>query len=196
MSGLARSPLSIVASALWGYAEATRFWLVPDIVLSWIALNASRFTMQSVVAATLGAIAGGVRMHRHAASERDLLKEIPGISEAMLDDAHAKFAGHGWASVVRAPLDGIPYKVYATESALAGRPLGELVAWTPIARLWRFYLTSAGASVIGRLFARSIRRHERRWLLASAGFWLVVYIRYFARLHRRYDGAEKVANME
>jgi hypothetical protein len=183
---LARSPLAIVASALWGYAEATRFWVVPDVMLAWIALNRSRFTTHSVVAATLGAIAGGVRMHHHALTERERLTQIPGISRAMLDDAREKFRARGWAAVVRAPLDGIPYKVYATESALAGCPLDELMAWTPIARLWRFSLTAIGAMTIGVVFSSSVRRREGRWLAASAVMWIVVYLRYFARLRRRY----------
>jgi len=104
----------------------------------------------------------------------------------MLADAREKFAERGWVALVRAPLDGIPYKVYATESALAGRPLRELIAWTPIARLWRFYLTIAAAGVIGRAVGRSIDRGEGRWLAGWAGFWLLVYMRYFARLNRRY----------
>src|SRR5207253_3689066 len=105
---------------------------------------------------------------------------IPGISDAMLADAREKFATRGWAAVVRAPLDGIPYKVYATRSALAGRPVRELIAWTPIARLWRFYLVAAAAGVVGRALGRSIGRSEGRWLGAWAGFWLFVYLRYFA----------------
>jgi hypothetical protein len=183
---LARSPFAIVVSALWGYAEATRFWLVPDIVLAWVALNRSRFTIPSVAAATLGAIVGGARMHQHARAEQERLTEIPGINKAMLADAHAKFAARGWVAVIRAPLDGIPYKVYATESALAGRRLDELVAWTPIARLWRFLLTAAGAMAVGVAFGTSVRRSQKHWLAAAAAFWTVLYVRYFARLRRRY----------
>jgi hypothetical protein len=34
----------------------------------------------------------------------------------MLVDAHERFASQGWGALVRAPIDGIPYKVYATEA--------------------------------------------------------------------------------
>jgi hypothetical protein len=80
----------------------------------------------------------------------------------------------------------IPYKVYATESGVAGTPLAELIAWTPAARAWRFLLTAVGAALIGRVFTASVRRNEGRWFVATLGFWLVVYVRYFARLRRRY----------
>lgn len=178
----------MLAAGLWGYAEATRFWLIPDILLAWITLNRPRSIAASVIAATVGALIGGVRMHEHAREERARLTEIPGINEAMLFDAHERFASRGWVAVVRAPLDGIPYKVYATESGLAGRPLAELIAWTPLARLWRFLLTAAAAALIGRVFSRSVRQSEGWWLAGSIGLWVFVYVRYFARLRRRYGG--------
>ena len=186
MRAFARSPLAILAAAFWGYAEATRFWLVPDILLGWVGLNRPRSIVAAVVAATAGALVGGVRMHRRAQQERARLLDIPGITDAMLADAHRRFASHGWAAVVRAPIDGIPYKVYATESGVAGRPVAELIAWTPLARVWRFLVTAIGAAVVGRSFSRSVRRHEGTWLAATVGFWVVVYVRYFARLRRRY----------
>jgi membrane protein YqaA with SNARE-associated domain len=186
MRAFARSPLAVVAAGLWGYAEATRFWLVPDILLGWIALNRPAWVMPSVIAATIGAVLGGAAMHQHAREERARLTQIPGISEAMLIDAHERFASQGWGALVRAPIDGIPYKVYATEAGVAGAPLAELIAWTPAARAWRFLLTAVGAALIGRVFSLSVRRNEGRWFIATVGFWVVVYARYFARLRRQY----------
>jgi membrane protein YqaA with SNARE-associated domain len=186
MRAFARSPLAVVTAGLWGYAEATRFWLIPDILLGWIGLNGPKSIVRSVMAATIGAVLGGAAMHQHAREERARLTQIPGISEAMLVDAHERFSSQGWGAVVRAPIDGIPYKVYATESGVAGTPLAELIAWTPAARAWRFLLTAVGAALIGRVFTASVRRNEGRWFVATLGFWLVVYVRYFARLRRRY----------
>src|SRR5206468_8918423 len=129
---------------------------------------------------------GGAGMHQNADEQHPRLTRIPGISDAMLVDAHERFAAQGWGAVVRAPLDGIPYKVYATESGIVGTPLAELIAWTPLARAWRFLLTALVAGVIGMVFSRSVRRNEGGWLVATLGFWVVVYLRYFARLGRRY----------
>ena len=189
MRAFARSPLAVLAAGLWGYAEATRFWLIPDILLGWITLNRPRSIVTSVIAATVGAVIGGVRMREHAREEHARLTEIPGINDALLLDAHERFASRGWVAVVRAPLDGIPYKVYATESGLAGKPVPQLVSWTLLARLWRFILSAAAAALIGRVFSRSVRRSEGLWFAGTLGFWVFVYIRYFARLRRRYGGA-------
>jgi membrane protein YqaA with SNARE-associated domain len=190
MRAFARSPLAVLAAFLWGYAEATRFWLIPDILLGWVGLNRPRSIVPSVIAATIGSVLGGSRMHRRAREERMRLTEIPGINEALLVDAHERFATRRWIAVVRAPIDGIPYKVYATESAVAGRPIVELIAWTFVARAWRFLLTAVVAGAVGRIFSRSVRRSEGGWLAATFGFWLFVYVRYFARLRRRYGGEE------
>jgi hypothetical protein len=188
MRAFARSPFAQVAALAWGAAEAMRFWLIPDILLGWIALNRPRSVLSSVVLTTLGSLAGGAWMHRHAAQERPRLLGVPGISPAMIDDAHARFVAQGWPAVVRGPIDGIPYKVYAVESATAGRPLHELVLWTPPARAWRFLVTALGAGVLGTVFGRPVARQERFWLALTALFWLLTYLRYFARLRRRYGG--------
>jgi len=186
VQAFARSQLAIVAAGVWGYAEATHFWLIPDILLGWIALHRPASIIPSVIAANLGALAGGVRMHQHASEEQAPLTQIPGITEAMLLEAHERFASQRWGAVIRAPIDGIPYKVYAIESGLAGASVGELIVWTPIARSGRFLLSSLGAGLIGVIFAPSVRRHGGFWLALSATFWLVGYLRYFARLRRRY----------
>ena len=186
MRVFARSPLAVLAAGIWGYAEATHFWLLPDILLVWIGLNRPASIAPSVISATIGATLGGTAMHQKAHEERARLTQIPGISEAMLVDAHERFASQRWWAVVRAPLDGIPYKVYATESGVVGTPLAELIAWTPVARAWRFVLTGLGAGLIGATCSRSVRRSNGGWFVAALGFWVVVYARYFARLRRRY----------
>ena len=87
---------------------------------------------------------------------------------------------------MRAPLDGIPYKVYAAQSALDGRPLEELLIWTAPARLWRFLLVALGAAAFGTIFARAIRRREGHFLFGYAAVWAITYLRYYAGLRARY----------
>ena len=188
LRAVARSTAALAASGVWGYAEATRFFVVPDVLVGWIAPHGTRHGIRSALAATAGAVLGGAAVHRDAAAEHARLTEIPGISEAMLDDAAQRFAQKGWAAVMRAPIDGIPYKIYAARSALDGRPIEELVLWTPPARLWRFLLIAVGAGVFGTIFARAIRRRETEFLVAYLAIWAITYARYYAGLRRRYGG--------
>lgn len=186
LGAIARSTAALAASAVWGYAEATRFFIVPDVLIGWVALHGVRPGALSAFAATAGAVLGGTAVHRDAAAQYARLTEIPGISEPMLDEAAERFARDGWAAVMRAPLDGIPYKIYAARSALDGRPLEELVLWTPPARLWRFLLVALGAAGFGAIFGTAIRRREGHFLFGYAAVWAITYVRYYAGLRRRY----------
>ena len=186
LRAIARSTAALAASGVWGYAEATRFFIVPDVLVGWVALHGTRPGLWSALAATAGAVIGGAAVHRDAAAQHSRLVEVPGISQAMLDDAADRFARDGWRAVMRAPIDGIPYKVYAARSGLDGRPLEELMLWTPPARLCRFLLVALGAGAFGAIFARGIRRRESEFLLAYAALWTITYARYYAGLRRRY----------
>jgi len=182
----ARSRAALLASALWGFAEATRFYVVPDVLVGWIALHGVRRGVAASLWATAGAMLGGLAVHADSRAQRARLVEIPGISEAMVEDASTKLARDGWWALLRGPLDGIPYKVYAAEAGARGLPSGELVAWTIPARLWRLLAVALGAGLTGVAFRGSIRRREGAWLAAYLGFWAVTYARYFARLDRTY----------
>src|SRR5712691_3907378 len=102
LGAIARSPAALAASGVWGYAEATRFFIVPDVLIGWVALHGVRPGAWSAFAATAGAVLGGAAVHRDAAAQQARLTEIPGVSEAMLDDAAERFAQQGWAAVMRA----------------------------------------------------------------------------------------------
>jgi membrane protein YqaA with SNARE-associated domain len=186
LGAIARSTAALAASAVWGYAEATRFFVVPDVLIGWVALHGVRPGAWSALAATAGAVLGGAAVHRDAAAQHAGLTEIPGISEPLLSDAAERFGRDGWIAMMRAPLDGIPYKVYAAQSALDGRPLEELLLWTAPARLWRFLLVALGAAGFGAIFGRAIRRREGHFLFGYAAVWAITYVRYYAALRRRY----------
>ena len=188
----ARSRAALVACALWGFAEATRFYVVPDVLVGWIALHGARRGAAASLWATAGAVLGGLALHADARAQRERLTEIPGISEAMIEDASAKLARDGWWALLRGPLDGIPYKVYATEAGVRGLPAGELAAWTVPARLWRFLAVALGAGLTGVAFRGSIRRREDAWLAAYLGLWALTYARYFARLERTYGSRSEL----
>jgi hypothetical protein len=186
LRAIARSTAALAASGLWGYAEATRFFIVPDVLIGWTALHGMRHGIRSALAATAGAVLGGAAVHRDAPAQHARLTEIPGISAPLVSDAAERFGRDRWAAVMRAPLDGIPYKVYAARSALDGRPVEELLLWTVPARLWRFGLVAVGAGAFGTIFGRAIRRREREFLVAYVALWAITYVRYYAGLRRRY----------
>ena len=47
-----------LGAAVWGFAEATLFFIVPDVLLSWIALHAPRKALVACLWAVVGAPSG------------------------------------------------------------------------------------------------------------------------------------------
>jgi len=64
----------LAAAAAWGLAEATLFFIVPDVLLSWLAAFRPRVAWPAVLTCLVGALAGGVIMYLAAA---DAPKPVP-----------------------------------------------------------------------------------------------------------------------
>ena len=48
-----------ILAALWGFAESTLFFIVPDVLLTWLALSLPRRALRACYWALGGALAGG-----------------------------------------------------------------------------------------------------------------------------------------
>ncbi len=183
------------AAFAWGFAEATLFFIVPDVLLGWIALcQGLRRGLAASVAATAGATLGGVLVYRNVEDIGDLVTRIPGIPPAMVDDAAARVRRGRWGAIVGGALGGIPYKVYALEAARQRLPLSGLVLVTPPARLWRFALVAAGAALVGARIRPSLRRRTTLWLGIYAIVWAVFYVGYFRVIARRFPQSPREGN--
>jgi membrane protein YqaA with SNARE-associated domain len=163
---------------LWGSAEATVFFIVPDVFLTLLALKASLF-------ATLGALAGGAMAYDYAAlhpsSSREILVSIPAVSDRMIGEVGTQIEQHGAAAVFLGPLRGIPYKIYAVQWAWQRRPLLELLIVSGPARAIRFVLTSILASMIAAPLRRRLR--ERTLIQIHLLAWTAFYTAYFVMVH-------------
>jgi hypothetical protein len=154
-----------IAALLWGFAEATIFFLVPDVLMTFAG------SYQASVAALAGALIGGIVMHRWGSKRpqaaRHFLLRIPAIHERLIMDVQSQLAQRGLAAVFIGPLRGIPYKIYAVEWAARGGALGPFLLISIPARYLRFFL----ATLVGSLLPA--------WILIL--FWILFYTWYFLR---------------
>jgi membrane protein YqaA with SNARE-associated domain len=173
---------AVAVAAAWGFAEATLFFVVPDVYLSRLALADLRAALRCCLWALLGALAGGAVMYamgqRQLAGAERALDAVPAIAPAAIAGVRAEIAGRGTLAVFLGPLSGTPYKIYAVESAPAGLPLGRFLAVSVPARLLRFAL-------VALLFNGLARGPLRRWGAARLGrahalAWAAFYLVYFA----------------
>ena len=173
-----------IAAFLWGLAEATLFFVVPDVLLTAIALRSPRKALMASLAVLAGAVLGGLAMFLWARADpetvRALVLGVPGISEPLLDRARVLLEGDLLSGMVAGSVSGIPYKVFALEAAGTGTgALAFALASLP-ARLLRFLLAIGAVVFLSRtLFARL---GERGRMAVLGVFWLVFYAIYLTAM--------------
>jgi len=167
-------------AATWGFAEAVFFFIVPDVLLSFIALKSLKRALFLSMVASVAAVAGGVLMYIWGSlafsSAEGFLLFVPLISFDMIRFVEAEMAEHSFLALLLGPLYGTPYKIYATVSGAQSLNLLAFALVSFPARAARFVLVSIATNlIIGRLLAFSSFR--KKALLLSA-LWITFYICY------------------
>ena len=172
----------LLAAAAWGMAEASFFFIVPDVLLTLAVLRLGpwRAVRLAVVAALAAALTGGVLWgwagHDAAAAHRAML-HVPAVGPDLLARVAWEF-DHDWPlKLTLGAMTGAPYKLYAVEAGARHIALLPFLAVSFAARLLRFLLTIAVAAA-GR--ALTIRLGRTSWQMPGwAIAWLIVYAVYF-----------------
>jgi membrane protein YqaA with SNARE-associated domain len=169
-------------AALWGVAEATLFFIVPDVLLTFAVVHFGlrRGLVLAVVASAFAALAG-IGMwswgHSDPASARHAMLLVPAIGPDLLARA-AREVAQGWPlHLVTGAMTGVPYKLYAVEAGARGLDPILFIPMSFVARLARFALTAV-MMALGREFLAKVNRSS--WAYAAWGLaWLCVYAFYF-----------------
>ena len=172
----------MMVAALWGFAEATLFFIVPDVWISLVALRDRRAGLLACVAAVAGALAGGLLMYawgsKDPAGAAAALVAIPAIGRRMIEEVRRSLSSTGFLSLFVGPLTGTPYKIYAVESGAIGASLPLFLLVSIPARGARFLLVALAASWAS---ARPLQRWPLdRKRLAAIAAWFVFYALFFA----------------
>ena len=172
-----RGRLAYAGAAVWGFAEATIFFIVPDVLLSWLALRSPRRATWACGWALLGALVGGCVMYAWGARDLDsataMLLRVPAVDEPMLDTVRSQFDERGAATVLLGPLGGRPYKIYAAYAPAAGVSLPMLLAVSVPARLSRFLLVTWVTAAMAHIVLRRMKLRHKQWLLLAC--WVAFY---------------------
>jgi len=171
-----------VLAALWGLAEATLFFIVPDVIVTFIAVRRGfRAGWIAAAAAALGAVVGGILIYawagRDPAGVQRAFDCIPAISLDQIARAKAQTGADWIAALIRGAFVGNPYKLYAAASGEQSVPLLAFLPMSFVARIVRFLLAGTAA----RAVALAMARHGlTRWRMpAWAIFWIAFYAFYF-----------------
>lgn len=170
---------------LWGILEGTVFFVVPDVLTCFVGLFNRKKALLSSISTIIGSIFGGAIMYGltvlNGTNMNAMLEKIPGISSKMITSTSSQLQ-NGLISLLTAPLQGIPYKVYAVQAALQNFSLADFLLWTIPARFERILPVTLLAMLVGYSFRKSIRKRTSLWIAAYASIWIAFYIFYFLRI--------------
>lgn len=171
-----------LVSFIWGFAEATFFFFVPDVWLSRIVLTNPREAYINIAIATLGAITGGAVMYylgaQYFAQIEAALPLVPAVSTDMVDKVGADIGAHSLLyAMSQGMFAGVPYKIYASWAGHLSAPLLVFIVATIIARMARFITVTALAHLIRKALKK--RLSQSVILRIHIGAWVCFYVFYF-----------------
>lgn len=108
-----------------------------------------------------------------------LLVAIPAISPAMVEEVRSQMVTRGDVAMLRGPVTGVPYKIYAVEAGRLGHGIVPFIGWSVAARLPRFLLLVFVAAAATDKLRRVAP--EKALGFFHAGIWIAFYIGYFVR---------------
>jgi membrane protein YqaA with SNARE-associated domain len=172
-----------ILAFLWGYAEATLFIFVPDVLISVVVIRSGwRAAVGTAVAAALGAALCGLTMHMWAthspAAARATIAALPAIDAARIAAAEQALAADGYWAMLRGSFGGTPYKIFAVAAGEQHLPVAQFLLLTPLIRLPRFLLTVLVTAATAQVLSRWLSVRSAMTLLAV--FWTLFYAAYFA----------------
>ena len=171
-----------VAVAFWAVAEATFFFIVPDVLITVAVLRfGGAAGVRLAIVASVAAAAGGLAMwfwgHGDAEAARRTVLMVPAIGPDLLARAHREIAQNWFVHLVLGAVTGVPYKLYAVEAGAHGLTPFLFVPASIAARLARF-LVAVGLTAL--MSAALTRLNKPEWRFrALALAWCLVYGTYF-----------------
>ena len=185
-SNHAKSQWSIIIAFVWGFAEATAFFIVPDVYLGFVALFNWRRGLLAMAASLLGAILGGAVMYLLAMNNPSgvttFLTRVPLIDAALVTDVAQQTQKQGLLAVLTGPLKGTPYKIYAAQAGEQSLPVIYFLLITIIARGERFLPVVLAFGGVGTWFKEFFEKHTKLVVGSYVLLWCIIYfvfISYF-----------------
>lgn len=168
-------------AALWGLAEATVFFIVPDVLLTWIALQSYKRALTACVWALGGALLGGSILwfigRNDPEPARALFASLPGIDRGMIENVTSQVENEGLVALFIGPFIGTPYKLYAVEAGNLGIGLAAFLLVSVPARLMRFALAALLVGAVSHVLQKRFQLSVLRGVHVVA--WIAFYTWYF-----------------
>ena len=173
-----------IVAFIWGFAEATFFFIVPDVWTSRVALKNLKSAYQSCLYALLGALIGGTILFFIGKETPNFvynLDIVPGINNQMIQTVESNLEKTGLISMFFGVFQGIPYKLYASLAYTTGNNnYWTFLLYSLLARAFRFVIVTSIAGLISLYLLKNINLNRKNQI--HLGFWILFYIFYFWKM--------------
>ncbi|QFT31291.1 hypothetical protein FIV00_12435 [Labrenzia sp. THAF82] len=175
-------PGSRTYAAIWGFTEATLFFIVPDVLLSSLALTSLKKALLACIWASLAAALGGITIwlmiSNYPQETKALLLWVPGISQTTFNKVGQLLSNGTYSGMVVGAFTGVPYKIFAAEAGSTNLNPVLFLLLSPLARLPRF----AVIVLVTWSLSRLTRGHmsNAAMLALCLTLWILFYVFYFA----------------
>ena len=175
--------IALIAAMLWGFAEATLFFIVPDVIVGLVALREPRRSLWVGLAAVTGACCGGAALYtlvpQIGRDIEDMMAAVPAIHPVMIDQAREQLAIQGPIALLHGHWDGIPLKVFAAEWSLFRLGVVKLMLWTGAVLAFRLVTLGLVFGALGFVLRRSLQKHPEVWTAVYLALWTLFYMYYW-----------------
>lgn len=167
---------------LWGFSEASWFFIIPDVILSLFAIqqNSKKLILIANLICVAGAVAGGAVIYILSVFDYhaiyNFILHIPAVHEYMIVYVQNKMNTDTFFALLTGPLFGIPYKIFALE-AHQYTSIFTFLLFTIPARLIRFILISFLAYYLSHFLFKNHSKSFKTLIWLTV--WCIVYIIYF-----------------
>ncbi len=169
-------------SGLWGFAEATLFFILPDVLLSYFALNKKEPLWKYCLWALSGALIGGALLYWLGAFYQtvwwQLIELVPAINTDLMNKVASWMRQDGLTAILLGPSQGLPYKTFAVQAFDNGVGFWQFMLISIPARLIRFLLFAYVARLLSMTLMKNFSR--RTLLVIWMTIWVISYFTYFS----------------
>ena len=173
----------IALALFWGFAEGTFFFIVPDLIISFVAIFDIKKSLRHIIAVLIGSLLAGTLMYYSAASNfkemTSAVLKVPFVTDKMNEQVKKDFEKYGCWALCVGPTSGIPYKLYAI-NAPKYISFSSFAIITIPARIERLILTWFMFSVLGIVLNRRRKNKTLTGTIIFAVYWIAVYIIYWS----------------
>jgi len=172
--------LAAITGLAWGMAEASFFFVVPDVLISACALRGGRLALVALGGSLTGACVGGGAMYLWAqhepAAALALVDAVPFVPQRLFALAERLSTAHDGLGILIGSFSGVPYKIFAAQAPEI-MSLPTFLAWTLPGRTVRFALSATLAWAMARWLKQ---RWRPLWVRTGwAAAWISIYTGYW-----------------